>query len=129
LLDLSRNGFQVKVPVPLNTQSPLNLRFRMEGSQMDLMLPGTIRWQRPASDGTWLAGCQTDRPIDWETLGELFLRGVLSTDRPYPCPTDRWPICSEDFSEPTLTAQGLTSFTGELGLAYGQSGDGAARQR
>ncbi len=81
LQDLSRNGFQVKVPVPLNTQSPLNLRFSIQGSQMDVILPGTIRWQRLASDGTWLAGCQTDRPIDWETLGELFLSGVLSTDR------------------------------------------------
>ena len=82
LQNLSRNGYQVKIPVPLNTQRPLNLRLRIEDSQIDLRLPGIVRWQRPARDGTWLAGCQADCPIDWETLGELFLSGVLSTDAP-----------------------------------------------
>jgi hypothetical protein len=79
LLDLSRSGYQVKVPAPLNTQSPLNLRICIEASQIGLTLSGTVRWQRPTEDGTWLAGCESDRPLEWETLGELFLSGVLST--------------------------------------------------
>ena len=82
LQDLSRIGYLVKIPAPLNTQRPLNLRLSIEASQIELTLPGTVRWQRPIENGTWLAGCQSDRPIEWETLGELFLSGVLSTDAP-----------------------------------------------
>lgn len=80
LRDLSRNGFQVKLPVPAETRAPLSLRLRIEGSGIDVTLRGIVRWQRPTEDGAWLAGCEADCPIDWETLGDLFLGGILSTD-------------------------------------------------
>jgi hypothetical protein len=82
LQNLSRHGYHVKTPVSLNAQQRVNLHLRIEDSTIDLTLPGTVQWQRPAGDGTWLAGCQADYAIDWEMLGELFLSGVLSTDRP-----------------------------------------------
>jgi hypothetical protein len=81
LQNLSRNGYQVKTPIPLNAQETVKLHLRIEDSKIDLTLPGTIQWQRPAEDGTWLAGCHADCPMEWEILGELFLSGVLSTDR------------------------------------------------
>jgi hypothetical protein len=80
LQNLSRNGYQVRTPVPLNTHEPVHLHLRIEEAKIDLTLPGTVQWQRPAGDGTWLAGCHADCPIEWEILGELFLSGVLSTD-------------------------------------------------
>lgn len=80
LRDLSRNGFQVKLPVPAAIHTPLELRLRIEGSGNDLTLPGTVRWQRPTGDDAWLVGCEADCPVDWETMGNLFLGGVLSTD-------------------------------------------------
>jgi hypothetical protein len=82
LQDLSRDGYQVKTLIPLDAQEPLTLELCIEGSQIDLRVPGTVRWQRPGPEGTWLAGCQADCALEWETLGELFLAGVLSPDAP-----------------------------------------------
>ena len=78
LVDLSREGFRLRVPSPLEDRAPITVRIRTHDG-MDLTLAGTVRWQR-AEDDAWLVGCVADRPTDWETLGELFLHNVLNTD-------------------------------------------------
>jgi hypothetical protein len=79
--DLSRNGYQLRLTAPLAIQEHICLRLRIEDSGLALTLPGTVRWQR-AADGAWLVGCLSDRALDWESLGELFLSTALSPDGP-----------------------------------------------
>ena len=81
LLDLSRDGFQLRSPLPLEIGERLCLRLRVEDPGLELALPGTVRWLRSA-DGAWLAGCAADEPLAWESQGELFLGEVLSPDGP-----------------------------------------------
>lgn len=57
---------------------------REENSGIDLHLPGTVRWCEPRCDGTWSVGCLSSEPLAWETLGELILSGVVSTEAPPP---------------------------------------------
>ena len=49
-------------------------------SGVSLALPGKVCWQRPEDGDTWQLGCLCSQQVDWETLGELFLTGVLATD-------------------------------------------------
>jgi hypothetical protein len=80
LHNLSRTGFQLQVPVALMIGEAVRLQLHIEGRGLVLSLPSTVQWQRPAGDDTWLAGCQCEQPVDWESLGELFLNGILSQD-------------------------------------------------
>lgn len=79
LVNLSRGGFQLRTPVPLAVHEAVTLRLRVEESGFETLLSGEVRWQRPDGDA-WLVGCLCDRPIEWESLGELFLGRVLSQD-------------------------------------------------
>ncbi len=82
LLDLSRDGFQLRATRPLDDQEAVTLQLQSDQSESDVALPGVVRWCRPQQDGSWLVGCASPEPIDWETLGGLFLDGILSTDEP-----------------------------------------------
>ncbi len=79
LRDLSRQGCQLRVPTPLANGEPVIVRIEQEDSGLQLTIEGTIRWQRPG-EGAWFVGCQASREIDWESLGELFLSGILNTE-------------------------------------------------
>lgn len=46
----------------------------------DNTLDATVQWLRMSDGNTYVVGCQFDDEIDFETLGELFLDGVLDTD-------------------------------------------------
>jgi hypothetical protein len=81
LLNLSRHGFQLRMTVPLVMGESVALRLSVEKGNLDATLPGTVQWQSPDGGETWLVGCQTTRAIAWETLGELFLNGILIMDR------------------------------------------------
>lgn len=80
LIDISRNGFCVQIAAPLADEEAVVLRLRDDNSGMDLTLAGTVRWQREQDDGAWSIGCSADQELAWETLGELFLNGILRTD-------------------------------------------------
>lgn len=82
LLDLSSSGAGLRVLQPLEVGEPIAIHLRQDTSRLLLTASGTVRWVSPDEQGGWLVGCLLDRPLDWETLGELFLEGVLSTDRP-----------------------------------------------
>lgn len=81
LIDLSRNGAQLCCERQLEHGEPISLRLQIESSDLDVTLRGKVRWQHKEEDA-YSIGCQFDDEIDWETLGELFLSGVLSTDLP-----------------------------------------------
>ena len=81
LVNLSRNGYQLRTSVPLAVHESIILRFHDESSEPTLSLQGVVRWRRAENDSSWLHGCLSTRPIEWETLGELFLQDVLATDR------------------------------------------------
>ncbi len=88
VVDFSRSGFRLSVTEPLAARESVTLRLVDERSGMDLTLPGIVRWQRREADGTWSVGCHCDRELDWETLGELFLGGILLRDETLPQPSD-----------------------------------------
>ena len=80
LVDLSRGGYQLRTSVPLAKGESITLKLYDEKSGLRLALPGTVRWTRSRDGATWLQGCRTSSPIEWETLGELFLSEILATD-------------------------------------------------
>lgn len=79
LVDMSREGFRLRVSIPLEIHEVLTVRIRSEQAKVDLTRSGNVRWRRPDGEGTWLVGCAASQPADWETLGELFLHNILST--------------------------------------------------
>ena len=46
----------------------------------DNTLDATVQWMRMSNGNTYVVGCQFDNEIEFETLGELFLDGLLDTD-------------------------------------------------
>jgi hypothetical protein len=82
LLDLSRDGARFRSSVPLAEAEAITVRIDDERSGLRLTRSGTVRWTRPDGGGTWSVGCRFSRPLEWETLGELFLNEVLSQAPP-----------------------------------------------
>jgi hypothetical protein len=80
LQDLSRMGFQLRVPRPLAVGEIVLLKLRIEESAPAMAWPATVQWQRSTDDEAWLIGCLCEHPVDWESLGELFLNGAISQD-------------------------------------------------
>ena len=82
LVNLSRQGFQLRMSVPLTIQESIGVRLRVQQANLDVTLPGIVQWQQSDDGGKWLVGCQAVHEVEWETLGELFLNGVLAVDNP-----------------------------------------------
>jgi hypothetical protein len=80
LVNLSREGFQLRLPLALDEQEMLVMRICDQDRGVDLMFPAIVRWQRGETNGNWLAGCQTSWQLDLETLGQLFLSEILVAD-------------------------------------------------
>lgn len=80
LVDMSRNGFCLQVPAPLVREEPIVLRLCHQASGMALTVSATVRWHKKQNEGTWSIGCLAAEQIAWETLGELFLNGILSRE-------------------------------------------------
>ena len=82
LLDLSRQGIRVRAAVPISVGETVTLRLHDENSGLGLTRRCAVRWRHPDRPGTWVIGCEFFERVEWETLGELFLNDVLSTDPP-----------------------------------------------
>ena len=82
LIDLSRGGVRFRAAVPLSVGETITVRIHDAESGLNLERRGAVRWKKPHQQGTWSIGCQFFERVDWETLGELFLSDVLSTDPP-----------------------------------------------
>jgi hypothetical protein len=81
LIDLSRHGMQVQLAAPVVTGERVVLRIHDASDGLDVALAGLVRWQRAAGTGAWNAGSIFDDMVDYEVLGELFLRGILDMGR------------------------------------------------
>lgn len=79
LVDMSREGFRLRVSLPLEVHEDLTVRIRSERAKVDLTRSGNVRWRRADGNDAWLVGCAASEPADWETLGELFLHNILNT--------------------------------------------------
>jgi hypothetical protein len=80
LLDLSRQGLQLRVPIALELHERIRVGIRDDDARVSISLSGVVRWQKPADDGHYLVGGQFERELDWETMGELFLNDILAMD-------------------------------------------------
>ena len=81
LVDLSRDGFRLRLAAAPAIGESVALDLCEPKSGIEVTLSGTVRWCQAEADGQWLVGCQSERQLDWETLGELFLNNVLDADR------------------------------------------------
>jgi hypothetical protein len=79
LVDCSRAVVQFRVTDSLADGERVVVRLRHEASGLQLDMAGTVDWQRPEPSGERLVGCRFAEELDWETLGELFLCGILDT--------------------------------------------------
>jgi hypothetical protein len=82
LVDFSRSGFSLRLTVPVEAQEVITLQIREQESELYLAQSGTVQWQCCDGPEAWLIGCKTSLDLDWETLGELFLNEILSTEAP-----------------------------------------------
>jgi hypothetical protein len=80
LVDFSRDGFRLRVGAPLTVEEAVEVQVADGTSPVHLAILATVRWQRPEGGRIWLTGFEFNRSTDWETLGELFLNEILSTD-------------------------------------------------
>ena len=80
LVNLSRDGYQLRVSRPMAISESITTCISDEQTGLDVRLPAVVRWRRPDEGATWLVGCLSDAEIDLESLGELFLNGILLTD-------------------------------------------------
>ena len=78
LVDMSRHGLQVRLTGPLEVSEPVVVRIQDSGATMDVALQAKVRWQRPHGQNRWAVGCAFDEAVNYEVLGELFLRGFLN---------------------------------------------------
>jgi len=79
LIDCSREAIQLLLAVPLERGERIRVRLRDESSGMQLDVAGAVSAQRDELPSGWSATCRFDQELDWETLGELFLCGILET--------------------------------------------------
>ena len=79
LVNLSRRGIGVRAPVELAPDQVVTLKFT-DSDGLDVSLGAVVRWCSVHEPAVWDVGCEFDSEVEWETLGELFLRGVLETE-------------------------------------------------
>jgi hypothetical protein len=81
ILDLSRQGARLRAGVALGEHEVVTIYLASGKSSklaLDLHLTGAVRWRKQEADGRWLYGCEFKDELPLETLGELFLCGILS---------------------------------------------------
>lgn len=77
LLDCSRTDAQLIVAHRVTPGERILVRLRDDESGLQLDVAGTVAWQEQENEVAWRIGCQFTQELDWETLGELFLCGIL----------------------------------------------------
>ncbi|HEV3340702.1 MAG TPA: PilZ domain-containing protein [Pirellulales bacterium] len=78
LVDFSRYGARFSTEPALAENEPIVILLRNASIGLDLAFPGAVRWWTRQEDGRRLYGCQFKEEVPLETLGELFLAGILS---------------------------------------------------
>jgi hypothetical protein len=81
LMNLSRSGCQLRAAEPLRPSERVVVRLALKPQQPLFEITAVVRWQsHDEALGTWHIGCQFDKELGWEALGELFLENILSVD-------------------------------------------------
>ena len=80
LIDFSRRGMQFLTATQYDQGESLYVHLRDGQSDFEVRLEGTVQWQRSAEDNAFSIGCQFHEEVDWATLGELFLCGILNRE-------------------------------------------------
>ena len=79
LLDCTREELRLLLTVPLELRECIRVRLRDESSGLQLDVAGAITARRDETPDGWSVTCRFDHELDWETLGELFLCGILES--------------------------------------------------
>jgi hypothetical protein len=79
LVDFSRQGARLQLKDAFEVGERLLIQIEA-GPDFVYRQEATIRWRTDDSPSAVLYGCSFDSPVEWEVLGELLMRGVLSTD-------------------------------------------------
>jgi hypothetical protein len=80
LTNFSRHGVGLLTGLPMDQGDHIIVRIRHAPSSLDLSFACTVQWQHADDSGRWLVGCEFAQPMSFETLGELFLHGILEAD-------------------------------------------------
>jgi hypothetical protein len=78
LVDFSRQGARLRAEPVLAQDEPIIILLRNPSIGLDLAFPGAVRWCGEYDGSRRLYGCQFKEEVPLETLGELFLAGILS---------------------------------------------------
>lgn len=78
LVDFSRQGVRFRAAAAITKDEPIVIFLREPASALDLALAGVVRWRTAEEANRWLYGCQFMEEVPLETLGELFLSGILA---------------------------------------------------
>ena len=78
LVDFSRQGARLRAESLLVENEPIVILLRNASIGLDLAFPGAVRWCGQQDGSRRLYGCQFKEEVPLETLGELFLAGILS---------------------------------------------------
>ena len=82
LVDFSRQGTRFRTAAALAKDEPIIIFLREAAAALDLALAGVVRWRASEEADRWLYGCQFMEELPLETLGELFLSGILAAHPP-----------------------------------------------
>jgi hypothetical protein len=77
LLDISRSGMKVAVPIHLALHEAVQLKLEVPDLDTSLSLPATVCWSRPGEGDIWRVGCQFSPPLPESTLAQLAEGGFL----------------------------------------------------
>jgi hypothetical protein len=84
LVDFSRQGARLRTEVLLADDEAIKIFLPKASTGIDVAFPGAVRWRAEEEASRWLYGCQFKDEVPLETLGELFLAGILSDQPPPP---------------------------------------------
>ena len=82
IINLSRQGVQLLVPTDFPSGQSIELVFTEEMVGANVTQSAVVCWcrQDKTRPEMYDVGCKFGQAIEWEAMGELFLRGILSTD-------------------------------------------------
>lgn len=78
--DISRTGMHLVLSKSLPESATVFVTLRDVGGKAILAREAHVQWARRSIDQKWHVGIEFAEPLDWETLGELFLRNILNAD-------------------------------------------------
>jgi hypothetical protein len=79
LLNFSRQGLRLRCAANLQIGDPVRVQLS-DSDGFQHAISGVVKWRGDEADGEQTYGCLFDEEVEWEILGELLLRGVLTSE-------------------------------------------------